>query len=44
MRCATYIRVSTDKDEQKASLQNQKDLFYCYINEKGWTFISSMLM
>ncbi|WP_096187054.1 recombinase family protein [Evansella halocellulosilytica] len=36
MRCAVYIRVSTDKEEQKASLKYQQDLFYRYIEEKGW--------
>lgn len=36
MRCAVYVRVSTDKEEQKASLKYQKDLFYRYIEEKGW--------
>ncbi|MYL35537.1 recombinase family protein [Pontibacillus yanchengensis] len=36
MRCAVYIRVSTDKEEQKASLKYQKDLFYRYIEEQGW--------
>jgi site-specific DNA recombinase len=36
MRCAVYIRVSTDKEEQKASLSNQRDLFVRYILDKGW--------
>ncbi|MEH7237899.1 recombinase family protein [Bacillus sp. JJ1562] len=36
MRCAVYVRVSTDKEEQKASLKYQKELFYRYIEEKGW--------
>lgn len=36
MRCAVYIRVSTDKEEQKASLKYQQDLFYRYIEENGW--------
>lgn len=36
MRCAIYIRVSTDKEEQKASLKYQKELFYKFIEEKGW--------
>ncbi|UOQ44072.1 recombinase family protein [Halobacillus salinarum] len=31
-----YIRVSTDKEEQKASLKYQKELFYRYIEEQGW--------
>lgn len=38
MRCAVYIRVSTDKEEQKASLIYQKDLFYKYIRDQGWDF------
>ncbi|HYF90644.1 MAG TPA: recombinase family protein [Symbiobacteriaceae bacterium] len=36
MRCAIYVRVSTDRDEQKTSLENQKSLFYNFIAEKGW--------
>ncbi|WP_066298405.1 recombinase family protein [Bacillus sp. FJAT-29937] len=36
MRCAIYIRVSTTKEEQKASLQYQKDLFYRYVQEQCW--------
>ena len=36
MKCAIYIRVSTNKEEQKTSLQNQKDLFFKYISDKGW--------
>ncbi|HBE9285812.1 TPA: recombinase family protein [Clostridioides difficile] len=36
MKCAIYIRVSTDKEEQKTSLQNQKDLFFKYISDKEW--------
>ncbi|GGB62294.1 hypothetical protein GCM10011409_44360 [Lentibacillus populi] len=36
MRCAIYIRVSTDKEEQKTSLKYQQDLFYRYVEEKGW--------
>ncbi|MFJ5622950.1 recombinase family protein [Peribacillus loiseleuriae] len=36
MRCAVYIRVSTDKEEQKASLTNQRELFIRYISERGW--------
>lgn len=26
-RCAVYVRVSTDKEEQKSSIENQKELF-----------------
>ncbi|MFJ8265762.1 recombinase family protein [Peribacillus asahii] len=36
MRCAVYVRVSTNKEEQKASLGNQKNLFIRYISDKGW--------
>ncbi len=36
MRCAAYIRVSTDKLEQKQSLENQKQLFFTFIKNKGW--------
>ncbi|MED4572713.1 recombinase family protein [Brevibacillus agri] len=36
MRCAVYIRVSTDKEEQKQSLENQKNLFYQIIEDRGW--------
>lgn len=36
MRCAVYIRVSTDKEEQKLSLENQKSLFYNFIESKKW--------
>lgn len=36
MRCAIYIRVSTDKEEQKLSLENQKNLFYTYVADRNW--------
>ena len=36
MRCAVYIRVSTDKEEQKTSITNQRLLFEQYIQERGW--------
>lgn len=36
MRCAIYIRVSTNREEQKTSLINQRDLFERYIQDKGW--------
>lgn len=36
MKCAIYTRVSTDKAEQKQSLQNQKELFINYLKEKNW--------
>lgn len=37
MRCAIYVRVSTDKEEQNTSLENQQNLFVNYVAEKGWT-------
>lgn len=37
MRCASYIRVSTDKEEQKSSIGNQKSIFINYIKENNWT-------
>lgn len=36
MKCAIYVRVSKDCEEQKASLQNQQDLFKKYIIERNW--------
>ncbi len=37
MRCAIYIRVSTNRDEQKDSLVNQKNFFINYISEKNYS-------
>lgn len=37
MRCGVYIRVSTDRDEQKDSLDNQKNYFLNYIQENDYT-------
>ncbi|XZI51665.1 recombinase family protein [Clostridium perfringens] len=36
MKCAIYIRVSTNKDEQKTSLINQKDLFNRLLKKNNW--------
>lgn len=36
MKCAVYIRVSTDREEQKTSLVNQRQLFEKYIQDKHW--------
>ncbi|MCU5461179.1 recombinase family protein [Bacillus cereus] len=41
MKCAVYIRASTDKEEQKASLSNQKDLFYNFIEDKEWSLYNT---
>ncbi|WP_166462476.1 recombinase family protein [Psychrobacillus vulpis] len=38
MKCAVYIRVSTNKEEQKESLISQKELAFAFIKSKGWTF------
>lgn len=37
LKCAVYIRVSTDNLEQKTSLKNQKDLFIQFAKEKNWS-------
>ncbi|MGE8203055.1 recombinase family protein [Heyndrickxia sp. NPDC080065] len=36
MRCAVYIRVSTNKEEQKTSLVSQRELFIQYVGEREW--------
>lgn len=36
-KVSVYIRVSTNKEEQKLSLQNQQELFVNYISSKGWS-------
>lgn len=36
-RCAVYVRVSTDNEEQENSLKYQKEYFINFIKEKGWT-------
>lgn len=35
MKAAAYIRVSTDKEEQKSSLENQREFFEKYIPARG---------
>ena len=37
MRCAIYIRVSTSKEEQKSSLENQREIFMKLIAERNYT-------
>lgn len=37
MRCGIYIRVSTDRLEQKDSLENQKNYFLNYIKENNYS-------
>jgi len=36
MKCAIYIRVSTDHDEQKTSLKHQREQAIQYVNSQGW--------
>jgi DNA invertase Pin-like site-specific DNA recombinase len=43
MRCAVYIRVSTDKEEQKTSLITQQQLFDKYIKDNGWTLYDTYI-
>lgn len=35
-KCAIYVRVSTDKDEQKKSLEIQETMFTELLAERGW--------
>ncbi|QEK13288.1 recombinase family protein [Crassaminicella thermophila] len=37
MRCAVYVRVSTDMETQKTSIAHQKNFFEKYIENKRWT-------
>lgn len=37
VRCAVYVRVSTDNEEQESSLKYQQEYFINFIKEKGWT-------
>ena len=37
MRAVAYIRVSTDKEEQKSSLINQRSFFETFIEQRGDT-------
>lgn len=43
MRCAIYIRVSTKKEEQKSSVQNQILLFQQYTAERGWDIVEEYI-
>lgn len=36
MRCAVYVRVSTEMWTQKSSIAHQKNFFEKYISERGW--------
>ena len=41
LRCAPYLRVSTEFDSQKTSLDTQKLLLEDYAKENGWTIIKT---
>lgn len=41
MKCAIYIRVSTNRDEQKDSLVNQEKFFLDYISKNGYNFYAT---
>ena len=44
LRCATYSRVSTEKEAQAASLHNMTDDFRDYIDgHKNWTFVKAFI-
>lgn len=44
LKVTTYGRVSTDHEEQKTSLINQKDFFYeMILNNKNWTFVEGYI-
>ena len=44
LRCATYSRVSTEKETQAASLVNMTDDFREYVEgQKNWTFVRSYI-
>ncbi|QZY55444.1 recombinase family protein [Crassaminicella profunda] len=36
MRCAVYVRVSTDMETQKTSIAHQKNYFEKYIEDRNW--------
>ncbi|TCO78723.1 recombinase family protein [Marinisporobacter balticus] len=39
MRCAVYVRVSTDMETQKTSIAHQRIFFEKYIKDRGWTLV-----
>ena len=44
LRCATYSRVSTEKETQAASLMNMTDDFREYVDrQKNWTFVKAFI-
>ena len=44
LRCATYSRVSTEKETQAASLHNMTDDFRDYVERHpNWTFVKAFI-
>lgn len=44
LRCATYSRVSTEKETQAASLENMTDDFRDYVErQKNWAFVKAFI-
>ena len=45
LRVAYYARVSTEKEEQKVSLEHQQDYYREYIQSKNnWIFVDILMM
>ena len=44
MRMAAYCRVSTEKEEQLSSLENQREFFEQYADKEGDTLVKYTLM
>ncbi|MFP4977489.1 recombinase family protein [Paenibacillus sp. CN-4] len=42
MRCAVYARVSTKRDEQRNSLDNQIAFTTGIVAEKGWQLVKTI--
>ena len=40
MRCAVYVRVSTEMETQKTSIAHQISYFENYVKEKGWELVN----
>lgn len=43
MKCAIYIRVSTNKEEQQSSIANQSLLFQQYTADRGWSIVEEYI-
>ena len=42
MRMAAYCRVSTEKEEQLSSLENQREFFEQYADKEGDTLVENI--